>query len=203
MSRDNPIPSTSGNGPKRSKLQREMDLAEIARLDRRGWTQLQIGQKLGLSQTMVSSELRRLMKRYKEAQMEDIQAKVGRKVRILEDLIHEAYKAFDRSKKDAKKVVVEAYEGQSHNGSGPSTTTTITTEGRLPANEYLVTIMKAIKEAAELEGLLAEGKNVNNIAVSVAPNWDAMYGRPVPSQIVDPVEARIEGVQKVIENGSS
>jgi hypothetical protein len=79
-------------------LERERDREEIARLDRMGLTQRQIGQQLGLSQQLVCYDLRRIRDRYLKAQLVERRAKVAEKMEELRDIKAEAWRAWDESR---------------------------------------------------------------------------------------------------------
>jgi transcriptional regulator with XRE-family HTH domain len=67
----------SKTGPKRTRTQREGDYAEIARLDRRGWTQEQIAGQLGLSRAQVGFDLQKIRRRYVEQANVNAGEKIG------------------------------------------------------------------------------------------------------------------------------
>ena len=113
-------------GPRRTKTQREADLAETARLDRLGYSQREIAAKIGVSCVQICYDLRTIRKRYARQAMEHTRELVGETLALLRDVRKEAHEAWERSK---------------------------TIKGRPPQNDFLQTILATAKATRELLGL--------------------------------------------------
>ena len=150
---------------KRTQTQREADLAEMAKLDLRGYTTRAIGKLFGLSHVQIAKDLQKLRLRYAESAMLARHEAVVEKLAQLRDVRAEAWSAWEGSKKKRKRKVKERIS-ESLDADGNATPETvsrikdvITTEGRLPANEYLTTILRTLEEESELLGLYAPKKS--------------------------------------------
>ena len=100
-------------GIERTKEQRAADLKEMARLRLFGHSQTAIAEKLGVGQATVSRDLAEIVKGWKAeavADMDEIKAKELAKLDALEV---EAYEAWQGSKKESQKKVVEDRPGKS------------------------------------------------------------------------------------------
>jgi predicted transcriptional regulator len=93
--------------PKHTKTEREAVLAQVAELDRKGWTQAQIAERLQVSQPQVSYDLKVIRKRYQQQQMGERAGLVNEKLAQLGDLQAELWEAWERSKEDATRTVEE------------------------------------------------------------------------------------------------
>ncbi len=156
-------------GPKRTAAQREEASLEVARLDAQGYPSRAIAEKLGVHFNQVLYDLKIIKRRYAEATLEERHAKVMVKVAQLRETRREAWEAWERSKENAVKTVKEKIvpakdtdENDSSDGdgkcSGGRMKVVITTEGRLPANEYQTTILRALEQETDLLGLKAPVK---------------------------------------------
>jgi hypothetical protein len=158
-------------GPKRTPTQREADLEKAAKMDRRGFTQQQIADELGVHRTQIEYDLKALRKRYAATQLSETGEAVSEKVEQLREVRAEAWLAWERSKQDKEKrvneKVTEPAEPSQSGAAGDASPKTvreeiqrvkdvITTEGRLPANEYLRTIIDSLAEECKLRGLVKE-----------------------------------------------
>jgi transcriptional regulator with XRE-family HTH domain len=85
-------------GPQRTPTEIEATRAEIARLDRSGLTQQQIGEQLGMSQQLVSYNLRKIRHQYLKAQVINRHAIVIEKLAELKDIKREAWERYEQSK---------------------------------------------------------------------------------------------------------
>lgn len=182
-------------GKIRTKTMKEEVLAVIARLDRRGYTQFEIAQELrrmglvDLSQPMVSKHLKQIREDYAEAKVAERHALVIEKLDQLREVRAEAWRAYDRSMLDARRRVTERAPRLKDDEEEPRQAkrkkpgvksldddlrrikVIITREGRLPANEYLTTILKTIEMEMKLLGLLEDKTTVNN---TVLINWRSL-----------------------------
>jgi predicted transcriptional regulator len=82
----------------RTKTEREAALAVVAELDRQGYSQSAIAERLGCSQPTVSYDLKTLRKRYQESQQANHHAATAEKLAQLRDLKVEAHEAWEHYK---------------------------------------------------------------------------------------------------------
>jgi transcriptional regulator with XRE-family HTH domain len=152
---------SAGPGRKRTKTQREADKAEVERLDRRGYSQRQIAERLGVAPSQVCYDLKLLRKRYQDTQLAERSAAVAEKLEQYREVRREAWEAWDRSKDNKEKEIKEKISNlaqQAEAGAVEKLKAVITTEGRLPGNEYLRTILETLQDERELLGLDAPKK---------------------------------------------
>ena len=180
----------------RSKTQREERLTEIAALHRRGMTQVEIAEALGVSQPQIAYDLRIIQTRYQRTQLDARGALVAEKLAQYRDIRREAWLAWERSKEDAGMVVeefVDANESDSTEGSERRIRRVVTKAGRLPNNQYLQTIMATHKAERELLGLDPEkpaAQNTLNVVVAGAEFWSGL-AKQVAASMPLAVEARV------------
>jgi hypothetical protein len=100
-------------GPKRTRTQREADLAETARLDRMGLTQRQIAQRIGVSCVQICFDLRKLRKRYVAAANVHAGERIGELLACYRDVRREAWQAWER-KSDPRylQVLLDTYAAE-------------------------------------------------------------------------------------------
>lgn len=191
----------SGNrAPKRNKTQKEIDRDRISHLLRRGWTQVEIAKELGLHQTQISYDYKIIKKRRAAQREEDEKELIDSKLEEYREVKREAWQAWERSKENSKKVVEESIllrkkGDDSEDGIIDAqcilrkVKEILTTEGRLPANEYLNTILKCLAGERELQGLdAAKEVNVRAAVATTSIDFDAIAG-PVPDMIEADIQA--------------
>lgn len=153
-------------------------LDEVARLERLGYSQTQIGEIVGVGQPTVCRYVKEVRQRYLDSQLDTRHAYVVRELAVLMDVRREAAMALEESKLPAEKKVIREREpkpcpscrrpvpggGRKEprkkcrlcKGSGfwvppPDVTDTIT--GRLAHAEYMRVIVETSKAVRELLGL--------------------------------------------------
>ncbi len=179
----------------RSRGQRLLDRAKIVQLIRRGYTQKMIAEELGLSAGTVCNDWNKVVERMNANR--DVDMKYQRTVLVeqLMEVQREAWAALERSKEDFVKVVEEESSGGGPLA-GTRTRTIRTTEGRLPAPEYMNIINKCIHQISELSGAYPS-KDIN-LNTNVM-NWDIFA---LEEEIVeDPIEAEILSVTPLEQIG--
>lgn len=170
------MPGTSAN-KHLTVTSREAYLQRIAKLDRRGYSQFEIAEEVGVSQPLVSKDLKLIRTRYVEDQKKAREEYVAEKLSMYAEIRKEAWAAYDRSKKVAVKEVEEFITTNEENVDGSYTSSEVrikrikTREGRLPANQYLTTIIQTLEAERELLGLDAPKKVDANVGVF---DWAAM-----------------------------
>lgn len=192
---------------KHTPTQLEEVKARVAKLDRMGWTQVEIARDVKVTQGMVSQ--------YLKAVREETRARVraGQEDRINEllatyaDIRAEAWREWERSRTDATAVTKEVMKpaGRAPKGKDGKPARTIRgyqkrveeLRGRLGGGNYLAIILDTIKEERDLLGLDAP-KKVESKSLNLHAVWEAVAGDEaafvrlleggVPD---DPVEARL------------
>lgn len=204
----------------KNPTERERLRAEIAALDHRGYSQEQIGAKLGMAKPTVNHHLKKIRARYRETQLEETRGSIYCKLLQYRELRREAWDAWERSKEDGVRTITErtaplriGKEAETVDGKGrkrprknakpaPGTaddlrTTRVATvvEGRLPATEYLKIIADCLKAERELLGLDAPKKT--QVMVQTL-DWAALVEI---AEATDSVEDRIEAALEKAKMG--
>lgn len=210
----------------KTAAEKEMVLSEIARLDRRCYTQQMIRDDLArrgilsVSVPMICNYLKEIRRRYATSTIENRDAVVREKVEQIREVIRTAWEAYDRSCLDGVRKVTEravrrgkddeqpppskpVSAAQLKKGRGVLSSKTgkmmsarqeveetlqrikviVTREGRVPANEFLQTIIRSVELECRLLGLLDREKDqagANQLVVTV--DWASMLS---PSAVSD------------------
>ncbi len=199
----------------------ERMLAEVADLDRKGWSQTEIGKKVGVSQTMVGVYLKKIRERYKTQAVHDKGSLVERQVCALNDVMKAAWEAFERSKEDAVETVEtkeleealkdlagvdDEKEGTKRRGRRKTPKERIekaemilkrivtTRRGRLPANEYLTQIRQSLHQIAELKGLYPT-EDKGDGEQQALPDW-SVFSLPYDKTGTDSVDKKLERMKE-------
>lgn len=187
-------------------------MARVAKLDRRGYTQVEIAKDVKLSQAMVSIYLRNLRQRYFDSVTKDRTEMVGEKLEQYREVRREAWDAWERSKKNKGKVVKEMAKARRNDDENEQEEESayrnvkkrkrktlasiearmelvkeiMTREGRLPASEYLRIILDTYEAERQLLGL--------DEAVKIDLNAQVIDWAQVAEESAraDPLTARIE-----------
>lgn len=202
-----PVPGAHKHSP----TELEEVLERVAVLDRRGWTQHQIAREVSVSQPMVCGYLKKIRERYKTQQLQHREEAIEEKLEQYREIRREAWAAWERSKEDARSKTVQTTKAppkkppNGEKGDAPDTGTLVesqarimeivTTEGRLPANPYLATIMETLKAERELLGL-DQAKKVDVRSVTV--DWNRFMERRDATDAIkdgDEIEAAIASVK--------
>ncbi len=174
---------------KLTPMLQEQVKAEIAKWNRRGYTQTDIRRELkksldvSISQPMVSIYISRIKEEYKESAIEDRRVMVAEKLDEYREVIREAWAAWERSKEGKRRTTKESGE----NDKGAYSKESVTEE-EMRASEYLKIVMEGYRAIREMLGL-DEAMRVDvssKVEVDVY-NYDSvveMLRRP----IVDPVD---------------
>jgi predicted transcriptional regulator len=182
--------------------EKEALLVRIAELDRKGYNQYDIAEVIGVSQAQICQDLKRIREMYKESTVEERATAVNRKVAQLNDLIREAWLAYERSKLDVERKVVERTPEfqkppeKEAKGKAPKprekaklrrSKITITTEGRLPGVEYLRLVFQCLVEQSDLLELKPKDKKDERTFML---NWNLLE-KAVQAPSVDLIEQRL------------
>lgn len=207
---------TKPNAPFRTPLQIKQDREELARLIRRGWTQSQVAEKLGVSEGQIRYDYRVIVKQITERTNEEVKAVVALKIERLREISREAWVEWERSKSDREKRREDRYPAREEDpgGSPPKrggrkrkkvpnpdgaspegrltaelkkVKETYEVEGRLGDTRYLDIILRCLVEEAKLEGVYPDKTTV--VQGQATLSWDQLFGRE-PGR-VNPIEAQI------------
>lgn len=102
-------------GKRRSKSQLDRDRRQIASLYLRGWLQVDIAEKLGISQQTVSLDLKALHREWQRSAIADIDKAKARELAKIDNLEREYWVAWRRSRKDAE-TITEKNRGEAEDG---------------------------------------------------------------------------------------
>jgi hypothetical protein len=178
-------------GPKRHPKARELDKPTIVSLMRRGWTQQMIGEHLGLDQSTISYEWRKIRAQM-AAQLEgDTKEIIGATLEELAEVKRESWYGWDRSKRRGKKKTVEV----SSSGNSEREKESTTVEARTGDPRFLQAILNCIQSERELRGIDAPKKQDARV---LTLNWDELV-KQLPAEVVDDIEARIAAVSAPTE----
>lgn len=197
---------------KHTPTQVEEVLEKVAWMDRRGWNQYQIAKECKVTQPQVSYYLKKIRARYKERQLEHKDAAIQQQLEALREIRREAWLAWEKSKADSKSKTVQTStapksklpKGEASDKPDAGSTIEsqarileiVTTEGRLPSNPYLQTIMDTLKAERDLLGL-DEAKKVDVRSVTI--DWHKLQERKDASAAIvdgDEIEGKIEQVSR-------
>jgi hypothetical protein len=170
-------------GPKRTRTQREADLAETARLDRMGFSQREIAERIGVSSVQICFDLRKLRKRYVEQANVHAGERIGELLASYRDVRREAWLAWQKSWEDAERVSERV-------GGNAGDSVTTTREARLPGAEYLHVILDTYAGERKLLGLDLEQPTVFLSAESVVTMMNVL---------MDVVARRVRDPQLILE----
>lgn len=167
-------------GAKFTDLEREEIKEEVAKWDRFGFTQRRIAEKLKevlnvtVGQVQVGNYIASIRQEYRDSKLMNRNEVVVQELKVLMDVRAESIAAWDRSKRNAKKIVTKRVPPRKClkcKGTGnagvkgkcpvclgkkkiqfpPETTKTV--EGRTPASEYMALILQTNRAIRELLGL--------------------------------------------------
>lgn len=97
---------------KRTKEQREADMNTLARLYVKGTSQMEIARQLGISQGQVSNDLKRLLKRWEETRLNEIDRYKHEQLLRINMIEEEMWSAWEKSKLTGKKTVNKGKSGK-------------------------------------------------------------------------------------------
>lgn len=193
--------STKKMGPKHeSETDRALTLEVVAKYDRRGYTQLQIVEMvqkergITLSQQGISLYLKQIRESYKQRVIEHQQDMLAEKLAQYAEIRREAWLAYEKSKEDGVSILTEKAPGipvvlntgplkpgekpgrrdhpETLAGTLQLLKEVVRREGRIPANEFLKTIMATLDAECRLLGLEAPKKL--DVNAKVGFDWDEL-----------------------------
>jgi predicted DNA-binding protein (UPF0251 family) len=191
-------PSGESTRNRRAAIPRVQNLVQVAILDRRGYDRHEIAARLGISEESVIKSIDEIHAKYMSMAIQEKAMLIEEKRAQLRELRKEAWEAWERSKADGYRKVTETRpgavcplclgEGKNQRagmrnrpctrcgGTGKlkdSTRITKVREGRLPANEYLKTIIETLRDEQELLGLTSASSSTQ---VNII-NWDTLLSQ--------------------------
>lgn len=175
-----PAETTEADGPGGTVAQRELRLAEMAALIRRGWTQSMLSARFKLTHSQVKDDCDLLLGRLAEDVRNCSKELVALKLAEYAEIKMEAWEAWEKSKEDAVKKVQET----STSPMGKRTRAGRYSEGRVGDSQHLRTILSCLEAERELLAINpATRVNVEGTMV----NWDVLASGipdgPVPDEV--------------------
>jgi len=145
------------------KLEIEKRRLDVARVYSQGLhEQLEIAEKLGISQPTISRDLKVLKKRWMKEAVEDIDQAKGEVLREIQEARRVAWEGYEKSLDDFKSKIIKGRGlGKDSQGktTGESIEQTIKTEDRNGDPRFLEVVMKCIDRRCKLMGLDAPDKH--------------------------------------------
>jgi len=174
---------------KRTKIQREKDLTDLAVRYLRGEYQADIAVSMGVTQATISNDLKELQVRWLAASVENMDEMKSRELAKVDNLEREYWEAWARSKEDAE-VNTMKQRGEKITMNGKTKTTivpvegTIRKEGQSGNPAFLKGVEWCIDKRCQLFGLDAPlkvewMKEVQAIGLDPGAIFDELVGRYV------------------------
>jgi len=135
----------------RNKDTREAHRAKIAELRLKGWSQSAIAQELGVTQQLISLELKTLRKQWQEEQRVATQELITEQFLRLENIIHDSLRAWEESQRE--QVVTTIEQGETPKG---LVNKVVTRKSHAPGNpQYLAAALQAMAQINQIAGIPA------------------------------------------------
>jgi predicted transcriptional regulator len=207
-----PLKSGGKLGTNRSPREREMDRLEMVKLLRRGYTQQEVADIIGISQAQVCYDWKIVISKLRNESDTARDELIAIKLEEYREIKREAWDAWERSKEDAERLEEDEFcedrtcavcSGKGTNGRGgkcfncqgngfrkaqKATSKRLTREGKNPANEYLRTILSCVEAERELLGINPDKKVSGTLNVM---NWDLLANGIPDGQVPDLIEQEI------------
>lgn len=145
-------------GPKRSKEQRERDLAEMAQMLRRGVTQVSFARRFGVGQPQIHRDLAELDRRWKQTQLSGVDAQRRKQLEELAEVRSEAWRAWEASQQERVETTTERVGPPSSEGTAVRQVARIVKKPPEWAVSALNTVLAALSQEADLLGTKAPTK---------------------------------------------
>lgn len=162
--------STEPKAPKRSPDERERDLAITAELHLKGWRQIDIADRLGLSQSTISNDIAEIRQRWRERQAVAIDEALSREIANIALMERELWEAWEASKRTRRRVVQESERQRNKDGQPEGNAQMVqvgqkvTVEERTGDPRYIEKLQWCSEQRAKLYGLMVER---HEIAMSI------------------------------------
>lgn len=183
--------------PKRSEIQRERDLVEVARMYLRGETQQAITDELNrryyttdpLSRQAIGYDIKVLITRWRHAAFRDINERKAEELARIDALEREYWTAWENSLNQFESKIIKG-KGKAGTGAGPETMEQTTrTEDRNGDPRYLQGVQWCISKRCEILGISGRSAAVLNIDLSTLT--DDQLRRVAAGE--DPVQVLADG----------
>jgi hypothetical protein len=186
-------------GPKRTRLEREHALAEVAKLERRGYTVREMGEALGVSHVQCVYDLRVIRRRYAETQMAEHNESVNATLGRLMDIYREALDAYDWSKGKCSKEIVQAVlTALQERGREPSSSLLTKIKNLklryAPRAEFLRTALDAVAQMRDVLGTDAPKELRGTITGGL--DWDSLVKQIDPKELEDKIQKELNDIAK-------
>lgn len=142
--------------PKRTPVQRERDLADLAALYLQGKTQVEIAERLEVSQQQVSYDLKILQKRWQKSALRDLDAAKAEQLAKIDEMEREAWRSWELSKETYEQTVTEKVT----TGEAARLKAYMKKEDRIGDPRYLQVVQWCINKRCEILGLNAPTRGV-------------------------------------------
>jgi transcriptional regulator with XRE-family HTH domain len=207
---------------RRTPTERVQSLARIAEMDRKGYTQVQIAEAIGVSESQISQDLRQIRLDYRNSYRWEYEERVEEKLQQLREVRKEAWEAWERSKlpvtKKTSRSVAPLRVGKKgkrqsdeddevefvdlEDADNPLlklqlVETVEVVEQRLPASEYLTIVLKTYEAERDILGLDA-AKKIDITTMTI--DWEALAKR---REKMDEVEKKIQAVEALVHKEST
>lgn len=214
---------TGNGGSKFTDEERERVKAKVAELDRRGYNTYRIAEMLPgligvtIAQGTVAMYLRQIREAYRTVQLQSQAELVVEKLEQYRELRAIAWDAYEKSLGDEERKQEEFVPppqpkpGDRRKGFTPDPPPhlrgsaaeilrrlklIVTRTGRLPANEYLTTVLKTLEAERTLLGL-DQAQKLNVAQTTVSVNWGGVLAGSVPMPR-PAIEAEIDELSKLL-----
>lgn len=191
---------------KRSKEQREKDLAELSVLVLEGWTHAELAVKFQVSRPQIAYDIRILDKRWAAEQLANTHTRKLRRHAELERVKRLALEAFAKSRQDGETLHVSKESGRATATGTPLPDKEVswrTVKGQAGDAALLEKYLKAVAEQIDLWGDGAAQQHEHSGSIAVELSVDARRARLL--SLVDSLRQRggTDGVREaVVSNGS-
>lgn len=153
--------------PKRTKVQRERDLADIAQMYLQGKTQVEIAEKLEISQQQVSYDLKILQDRWRKAALRDLDTAKAEQLAKIDELEREYWRAWEESKETYESSVTEKVTA----GETSRLKAYLRKEDRVGDPRYLAGVQWCIERRCKLLGLDAPEQVRSKLQIEYVNDW--------------------------------
>lgn len=138
----------------RSKAQREADLLALSSLYLQGYTQAEMGERFGVSQSQISLDLKKVYERWRESSVINFDAAKQRELERIDEVERAYWQAWRDSRRDSKKtkkLAIRAGAGETIRGEEAN-------ETRSGNPEYLKGVQWCIEQRCKILGINAPTK---------------------------------------------
>lgn len=143
---------------KQALFVREDRYQQVTTLYLRGWTQKQIAAEVGVTQGMISQDLKEIQRRWREETAFNLDEAKGKELARLDELERECWAAWEQSKSERTKARQET-GGKGRDGKATVTKASMEKEQRDGNPAFLQAVLSCIDRRCKLLGLDAPTKS--------------------------------------------